>query len=414
MTPRNVFMLAVLACTGILLAGQVQHLLSDPTVWPPDDFVEYWAAARLTLTGQNPYQESLLLPLQREAGRDTHDAIMMWNPPWSLPAVLPLGVLPAREAQLLWLLVHLVAAWFCGDRLWRLLGGDESRRWLAWAVALTFMPTVFALSSGQISLFLLFGATLFLLCMKRAVLDRRWEYAAGAATVLLAVKPHLAYLVWVGVAVDALARGRWRVVAGGAILGALCAFLPLAFNPSAWHQYADAMGNRPPAQWLSPTLGTVLRMAFGADFFRLQFVPVAVGLAWFAWYRWRNRRDWEWVRALPLVLLVSFVTAPYGAWPFDMVLLLPAVFQMLIQSMANWGTNRGGVTGSPRFTVAGLAAVNLGCLALNLCQVGSFWFLWVSPAVLILYTLQSFVTRQQAPGAPHAPATRFRLATVPA
>jgi hypothetical protein len=401
MTLRNLLTLAVLAATGILLVGQVRRLLDDPTVWPPDDFVEYWAAAKLTLNGQNPFDEALLLPLQQHAGRDTPDAIMMWNPPWALPAVLPLGLLPAREAQLLWLLVHLVVTGFCADRLWLLLGGDPARRWIGWAVAVTFMPTVFALSSGQISPFLLLGAVLFLECERRG-----WQYLAGAATVLVAIKPHLAYLLWVGIAVDALARGRWRVIVGGAAAGLVCAALPLAFNPQVWHQYADAMGNRPPAQWLSPTLGTVLRLAFGAEYFRLQFVSVAVGLAWFALYRYSKRRNWNWAEQLPVVLLVSFVTAPYGAWPFDMVLLLPAVFALLVKSRAAWSTDEGFAIGSPRFTVAGLVAVNVGCLVMNLCQTGSFWFLWVAPAVLALYALRA--RRAQV-----APAPRPVLATVP-
>ena len=64
MTLRNLLMVAVLAAAGALLVGQVRRLLADPTVWPPDDFVEYWAAAKLTLDGQNAFDESLLLPLQ--------------------------------------------------------------------------------------------------------------------------------------------------------------------------------------------------------------------------------------------------------------------------------------------------------------------------------------------------------------
>lgn len=367
MTPRNLLMVGALAACGVLLAGQVRQLLADPTVWPPDDFVEYWAAAKLTLNGQNPFDESLLLPLQRAAGRDTDEAIMMWNPPWSLPAVLPLGLLPAREAQLLWLLAHLATVGFCADRLWLLLGGNPGRRWVGWAVGFAFLPTAFALSTGQISPFLLLGAVLFLECERRG-----WQYLAGAATVLVAIKPHLAYLLWAGIAVDALARGRWRVLVGGAITGIVCAALPLLFNPQVWHQYADAMGNRPPAQWASPTLGTLLRITFGAEHFRLQFVPVTLGLAWFAWYRWHRRADWNWREQLPLVLLVSFTTTPYGAWPFDLVLLLPAVF-VLVRSSAP--------------ALAGIVLINLGCLLMNLFQTGSFWFVWVSPAVLLVYAV---------------------------
>ena len=61
------------------------------------------------------------------------------------------------------------------------------------------------------------------------------------------------------------------------------------------------------------------------EHFWLQFVPVAGGLAWFA-YQWRRHgRAWDWADQLPWLLLVSFVTSPYGAWHFDLVLLLVAV-----------------------------------------------------------------------------------------
>src|SRR5438874_63177 len=119
---RHLLTAAGCALAAVLLAGQVRTLLSDPTVWPPDDFVEYWAAARLTLDGQNPYDPALLLPLQQAAGRATDEAVMMWNPPWSLAVVLPLGLVPARVAQLLWLLANLAAVGYCGDRLWLLAG----------------------------------------------------------------------------------------------------------------------------------------------------------------------------------------------------------------------------------------------------------------------------------------------------
>ena len=101
---RRVLTVVALLLIAIVLVGQVRRLLADPTIWPPDDFIEYWAAAKLTLDGRNPYDPNLLLPLQQAAGRKTDEAVMMWNPPWSLAVVLPLGLFPAREAQLLWLL----------------------------------------------------------------------------------------------------------------------------------------------------------------------------------------------------------------------------------------------------------------------------------------------------------------------
>lgn len=394
---RRVLTTAAIGTVACILVGQLRTLLDDPTIWPPDDFVEYWAAARLTLDGKNPYDPQLLLPLQQAAGRKTDEAIMMWNPPWSLAVVLPLGLLPARIAQLIWLAANLLAIGYCGDRLWLLLGGSSTRRWVGWLLVLIALPTAFALQSGQIGPLLLLGGVLFLECHKRG-----WPILAGAATVLLAIKPHLAYLVWLAILFDSVANRRLRMLVGGAAAGLVCTAIGFVFDHQLLAQYLDAMGNRPPAQWVSPTLGTILRLAFGEELFRLQFVPVLAGCLWFVWH-WRNcvihssgivvrNSDrlcsspndegrspeddrWNWNEQLPLLLLVSFVTAPYGAWPFDMVLLLPAVFWLVL------------TTPSParRYVVAGLAAVNAGCLMLNLLGITSVWFLWVSPAVLGLY-----------------------------
>lgn len=390
MNPRRLLTAAGITLAALVLYGQIRHLLTDPAVWPPDDFVEYWAAARLTLDGENPYDPAHLLPLQRTAGRDTDKAVMMWNPPWSLPVVLPLGLLPPREAQVLWLLVNLTAVGFCGDRLWLLLGGNRERRSVGWVVALAFVPTLFALQSGQISPLVLLGAVLFLEAERRG-----WHLAAGVATVLLAVKPHLAYLVWAAILVDAVARRRLGVILGGLAAGTAASLIPLAFDPHLLHQYADAMGNRPPAEWVSPTPGTLLRFMFGTELFRLQFVPVLAGLAWFVWY-WRTAGAyWDWAEQLPLLLLVSFVTAPYGAWPFDMVLLLPAVVKLVVVGLASPRRVPGRVVPLAfRHTAAAralllvvLSAINAACLLMNLYQTSSFAFIWVSPAILALYVV---------------------------
>ena len=373
MNLRRLVTVVGVALAGVLLAGQVRQLLADPTVWPPDDFVEYWAAAKLARNGENPYDGAKLLPLQQAAGRDTNEPIMMWNPPWSLAVVLPLGWFPAREAQLLWLLANLAAIAFCGDRLWRMFGGSRESRWIGWAAALGFLPTLFALQSGQIGPLLLLGAVLFLECERRG-----WPMLAGASTLLLAVKPHMAYLVWVAILLKPARKGdtgypALLMILGGLVAGVFATLIAVAFDPAVLAQYMDAMANRPPSQWVSPTFGTVLRMAFGEALLKLQFVPVLAGLAWFAFHWKRHAATWNWTEQLPLLLLVSFVTAPYGAWPFDMVLLLPAVVRLVVLR-------------KPAI-LALLLAVNVACLAMNLLETGSFAFIWVSPAILAIYLL---------------------------
>jgi hypothetical protein len=46
-----------------------------------NDFIEYWAAAKLLLSGGNPYSTEQLLQLQRTVGWSKNEALLMWNPP---------------------------------------------------------------------------------------------------------------------------------------------------------------------------------------------------------------------------------------------------------------------------------------------------------------------------------------------
>jgi hypothetical protein len=257
------------------------------------------------------------------------------------------------------------------DWLWRLNGGDAARRWVAWAVALTFLPSLFALTSGQISPLILLGAVLFLACL------RRQRFAlAGAACVLLAVKPHLVLLFWVALLLWAVRERRWSLLAGGAAAGLACTLVPLAFNPAVLGQYWETLTTRPPAQYRSPTLGTLLRLALDEDAFALQFLSVVPGLVWLAWH-WRRRRDgWDWGSELPLLLLVSVVTAPYGAWPFDLVLLLPAVLAVAA------GLARAESPGKRIAGIAFFALVNAAA-GWQIARGAEFLaFVWMAPVLL--------------------------------
>jgi hypothetical protein len=139
------------------------------------------------------------------------------------------------------------------------------------------------------------------------------------------------------------------------------------------------MRDHPPAQWVSLTLGTLLRLAFGEGRFWLQFVPVLVGVGWFA-ARWRaHAHAWDWGEQLPWLVVVSFVTAPYGAWHFDLVLLLvPLVHRAVGLAADGW-------TPTARMAAAVYVAANLVMLGLNVLGVYSYWFAWVAPLVLVLY-----------------------------
>jgi hypothetical protein len=368
------------------------------TALPLYDFVQYWAAAQLTAAGEGPYDLVRMGELERSAGR-TDEPILMWAPPWALGLVLPLALFDCRTAHVLWLLFHLAVVVGCADALWRHYGGPERLRGLAWLVALTFTPTGLALLAGQISPLLLLGATGFLVCVRR-----RLDGLAGAAAVLLAVKPHLAYLFWPALACWALSARRWRVLGGGALAGASLTGLVMACSPSVWVGYWHTFTISPPAQYRSPTLGTLLRLLAGDGPFGLQFVALAPGLAWLAWHGWRRHSRWDWDEQLPPLLLASLLTAAYGAWPFDLVLLLLPVLRVAA-ALPRAGRGRA-------LFLAGAGHIIINGLALGLVahEAEYLWFIWMSPALLLAYLVCQPPAQetgpQPGPSAPHVAVPR--------
>jgi hypothetical protein len=287
---------------------------------------------------------------------------------------MPIGVIDSRRAQLLWLLLGFALIGLGADCLWRIYDGPVNKRWVAWLLAFSYLPTFFVLRAGQIGPWVLAGAVLFLLFLRQG-----WPMLAGAATVLLAIKPHLVYLFWIALAVWGL-RGNWKVILGGAVAGVIVTAIPWLFNPAVFEQYARELRDRPPAQWLSPTLGAVIRLIEGPDRFGQQFIPALIGLGWLAWHSWGHKgRSWDWSQEMPLLLLVSFVTASYGAWPFDLVILLPAAIQVAARVARQ--PIGGRVLGGCIFWTA----INAAALVMNLYEVKSFWFIWMAPMMLFGY-----------------------------
>src|SRR6266851_2212861 len=377
---RLMLMRAALVLAAVLLVQQLAHLLSDRSIMPPDDFVEYWAAGRLNAHGHDPYDGNTLLPLELEAGRQSFPkdssgreaAVMMWNPPWTLTVVMPLGLLESRLAQLLWLLLNLGVIVFSADWIWNYYQGPATYRWLSWVLALTFMPTMVVLRAGQIGPLILLGIVGFLHYEKKGRF-----FLAGAAAVLIAIKPHLVFLFWIALTLWAVERRRWVVLLGGIVTGLVASIIPIFCNPLVWQQYWFALTHHPPEEWVSLTIGSILRLLLGAELIWLQLVPAVPALIWFGWYWRKHQANWVWGEQMPLLILVSFLTTFYGAWPFDLAILLLPVVQAAV-----WATNARPL----RIPALGIfGAIDLAALILVLMSVTSIWFIWMTPALLAGY-----------------------------
>ena len=387
-----------LAWAGLLLlAGPLLYAgtyLTDPSVLRISHFIQYWAAARVYLAGGDPYAREQIQALEVEAGWPAGEPLnfFMWNPPWTLPLVVPFGLLPFAAGRLAWLLLNLGLVFFCADRLWQLYGGPADHRRVAWLVALTFFPTLMDLQAEQISPLLLLGAVGFL------ALERRGRLAlAGAALALTAIKPHLGYLVWIALVLWSLERRRWSALLGSALAGLAAVAMPLLVNPAVYGQYHEALAHNHPTQVITPTLGALVRFALGPNPYWLQFVPVFAGTAWLLAHWLRHRRTWDWVEQMPLLVSASLLTTAY-LYVDDLVLLLLPVL-----AAAAWAArlNRPAAT---RLALALHAGISAAALVMNLQHCPEYAYVWMTPAVLLGYLLVGRACRAQGFAPAPAPA----------
>ncbi|HEX9201422.1 MAG TPA: glycosyltransferase family 87 protein [Acidobacteriaceae bacterium] len=312
---------AILICLT-LVRHRVLMLFS---ALPLNDFMTYWAAGRLFLSGSNPYSSTSMFAIERSLSWSYAQPLIMLNPPWTLPLIALLGVLPFETAHVAWVGVSLVLEAISSVALWRYFGGEKRTQWMGLVLFATFLPMGSAEHMGQITPMMLAGLTAFLFALRR-----RHYLLAGVCLLTLGLKPHLLYLVvlaivlWTG---QNIREKKWRLAVGAVVAYAGATLGAMLFNRNVLGYFH---GTLHAAMDTSCGVGGVLRATFGMEHMWLQFLPTAVGTAWFARYWMRHRHEWTWEEHLPLVLLVSLCTAPYF-WAHDFVLAMPALAALAVR-----------------------------------------------------------------------------------
>lgn len=384
--PRRVLLaagvVAVAACTGLLL----DRLFRGPLPIAPLDLAAFWTAGRLTLAGENPYDPARVRDLQRGLGVDD-TAILVWNPPWVLPVVAPLGAASFRTAYGVWVLATLALVGASAGLLWAGFGGAPRRVWVAYLVTATFAPTAFLLWSGQVTGVVLAGLAGFVWAARRGR-----PLAAGACAALTAIKPHLLTLFALWLLLEAArTRSARRVVVGGLAVGLVLCLVPTLANPGVWGDYLRVItapssdDHQHLSRWAPPLAGWWLRQAVPGHPFWVQWVPLVAAVAGFgAWYaRAAGRAPTPPAgppgRSAPLPWLVgaSLLAAPYGVWEHDLVLLLVPV--LAVAAVVAEAPNPAAVA----VGVGWLAATDAVMLAMMFCPAASKWYVWVTPWVLL-------------------------------
>jgi hypothetical protein len=341
-----------------------------------NDFVEYWGAARLLVTGGNPYSVEQLFRLQRSLGWPDDIPLLMWNPPWTLTFIIPFSFIDYTVSQGLWLLLHTGVILFCASRLWALYAGPPGLTRIAWVVTLTFLPTVFVLLRQQIGPLILLGTVGFLYFQKR----QQWVLA-GAMVGFWAIKPHAVYLLWLALLFWTLKHRCWGILIGVAGAALLTTSIPLLFNSSIFHQYLELHATAPPPtpfDWGTPTIGRAMRQFFVVEGIWLQLLPTLCGVTWFLAYWRRQHQTWNWLEQVPLLLLVSVATTFFG-WVLDQIILLPA----LIRGAA-WLARRQRPLLKTRSFYLYIAIIGLA-IGVKFFSPYDFWYFWLSWAWLLNY-----------------------------
>jgi hypothetical protein len=174
------------------------------------------------------------------------------------------------------------------------------------------------------------------------------------------------------------------VLAGGVTLAA-ATLVVAAFDPAVFGQYVDTFADRHATNPYrvtdvpSPTLGWVLREATAPRSFAVSLIPMAVLASATAVAWWRTRGAWDWAEAVPWLVLGSVLAAPYGAWLYDLVLLVVPVL-----AAAVWVASPGVGRASRALAAGCFVAVSGGVFAaVNLApHFADIRSLWVTPTVL--------------------------------
>jgi hypothetical protein len=246
---RRLSALAVPALLAIAAAFVSIDVVRDARV---TDFFCFWTAARLVISGEDPYDPSVWTAATAgtvidQSGRERSAPCpgRSGYPFTTSVALAPLGALPLGPAAVLWQAL-LIGGALCGIALvWRALGGEPSGAGLFAALVFASQPFAFTLITGQ------FGGLLLGLVGVTIALEASRPRLAGAVFALLALKPHVVALALLAFPLQWLRRGPRAALAGTGVVAVALFGLSLALRP-AW-----------PASWLGEIGGHRLEMTTG-------------------------------------------------------------------------------------------------------------------------------------------------------
>lgn len=332
------------------------------------DYIEYWSSGHLLIHRANPYSPAGVLALEKAHGFLLSSPLIMLNPPWALFLIAPLGLLGVRAGLFLWILI----AGGCILGSVRLLNPGSKDN----PLALLFAPAIACFGSGQSSPFLLLGFALFL------HFHARRPFIAGAALLLMAIKPHLFLVFWAVLLAESIYRRKFLILTGCASALAAATAFAMLIEPRIWLNYLAMLREHHPVEGFLPTLSMVFRLLIDPHAFWLLFVPSAIGVLWGLWYFASHRDTWNWKTNGMLLLLVTVMVSPYGFFTDEVVLLPAIIFALNLpekRKYSGWILLAINAIAAILFMVLGASLTSPAYLWTPLAWLG--WFLYATDGV---------------------------------
>ncbi len=350
---------------------------------PLYDFIQYWSASKAFVQGDNPFNPSTMLDIQKMAGWSAAKPEMMWNPPWVLPLLTPLSFFSFWTSRTLWFFLNSILTILAADWFWRIYGGKTNHRWVSWIAVILFLPFLQSMILGQISPLVLTGIWGFLWALRK---DR--QFLSGNFAILISIKPHLLYLFWIFLALWILKHHKWRILYGVAVPLAVLLIIVYAINSNSLIDYFHIIRSSDgPQIWQTPTWGIALHKYLPLNLYWARFISSIFGIltAVVLWFRWREVFRWE--DRTPEIILLSLVTSVY-TWSSDWILLLPISICIIV-----WSQHL------PRrhsWIVMALILMQ-PLLALTLSRTQSnFFTIWFPPVLWCLYLMARVLNSKQS------------------
>lgn len=343
------------------------------------DFIAYWSAAHLFVSGGNPYNQAEMSSLQHQTNperfTDESGIINAWNPPWLILILLPIGILPISFAVPAWVFCNTLIIGLSIIITWKLCMGEQRSRGIIYAflTGFLFVETISYLIMGQVTSIVLLGIILSIW-----FIEHDMDFPAGIALFMTTIKPHIAYLFFVLVFVWIIQKHRWKVIIALILSAVISMSIFWIIIPNWLIDYIELIRNLPINIFYTSTLGSFLAYQTNLPIFRY----LAVLLIFLIKPLLRIQTKEGWLTATNLALLLSVPLSPYG-FNFDHIVLLPSLVQVIAWSSRHW---------LPRKTIVSIAVMLLviNIILAKLISISSleyYWFFWVPLALLGIYLL---------------------------